>query len=551
MRVRSIPFLLALGCAVGLGACDKSGGDSDGEKSDGEEKAKGDGDDDGDGDGDGEAKGEGEGGEAPIDPKEAEIAALKAEIAAVKEAQEAAKALDPEAAKELGEGITAEDELGKEGKLAEGQKGPVSVANVSFTDKDGFGDRGKMFEISAEITVNEEKEGGVYAKASCALGEEVFANVATISTKHSDLGKMKVGDTKRLDAAVFTVGLEKLPERCQLAFDYGASQFSTRIADFCWDGKKVLDGTCEEPVAAKAKGGGKVVPFGMQVKTRKPLGRDAVGAALNVRYAARFNEQVERAPHLHLKTSCKVADKTWVEVAPDFPHVKPFTLDSGEALIMRQTQFFTSALPDNPEDCNMVVLLDGGFNEPDEKIGEFCFKGSAVSEGGCPGRQPPSGAKEALAADSLELDEFTAAWSPSWSDKTKQVLTVKFAATATKRIADRSQLIGTAKCGKTQDDEHMIGPDLHFLDPGESHAIQMVAFRKAPFDKPAKRCELTFKGGTFLSKEKVEVGKACLKGDKITAGKCGGGGGGGGKKKSGDQKKPKRSISDAKKPRGR
>ena len=209
MRPTSIPrvVLPALCLALGAGGCD--------DKKDTEEKktAKAE-DKDKDKGSDKDAKSEkGDGGGEGKTPteKDAEIAALKAELEAANEAKAAANELDPDAAKELDEPPEPEDEVAHEKKLEEGKKGPVSVANVSFIEKNGFGDRGLYFDLSAEITVNEKKDGGVYAKASCVMGEEVFVNVATIGTQHTDLGKMNKDETKRLDTGVFRSGLPEKP----------------------------------------------------------------------------------------------------------------------------------------------------------------------------------------------------------------------------------------------------------------------------------------------------------------------------------------------------
>ena len=47
--------------------------------------------------------------------------------------------------------------------------------------------------------------------------------------------------------------------------------------------------------------------------------RSPDATALDVAYAARFNKHLEKAPHLYLKSACKVGEKIWVEVNPDFP----------------------------------------------------------------------------------------------------------------------------------------------------------------------------------------------------------------------------------------
>lgn len=543
MRSTSTPkTLLALCCALALTACDdkkeeggdkgktddkaktatKDSGDKDKDKpadtKDGGDKDKGDG---GAAAADGGADGgKAAGGKEPS-VKDAEIAALKAELEAANEALEAAKEIDAEAAKALDAPVTAEDEVAHEKALKEGETGPVSLAKVSFTDKDTFGKHGTMFQISADVTVNEKKEGGLYAKASCVVGTDVFINVATISNKYGDMGKMAVGDVKRLETYMFTAGLPEKPTRCQLAFDYGANEFSTRLSNACWDGKTVTDGECAEPVKAAKSGEGKIVPFNFKVDPKEAMGKHTEGAiALNVAYAARFNEHIEKAPHLHTKTACKVGEKTWVEVSPDYPHVKPFSLENGEAVMVHHNQFFMNPLPAKPDACNLEVLLDGGYGKEDEKLSEVCAKASGVTEGRCEFRTDPTGEAEAMTPESVTIDEVAVHWSNDWRDKKKAVLNVRLAATVAKRIKDRVQLTAVASCGDTKDKEHHIGPDLEYIGAGETIGIRFTAFRDSPLDKPDGRCEVSFGAKPFMGGDAVEITHFCLKGDKLAAGKC-------------------------------
>jgi len=466
-----------------------------------------------------------DGGEAKVDPRDAEIAALKAELDAANEAAEAAKEIDPEAAKAIDEPVTPEDEVAHEKPLEEGKKGPVSVAKVTFEEKKPmFGaESGVRFELAADMTLNESKDGGVYAKASCLVGDQVFVNVSTLSNKFGELGKMKEGETKRVDTRLFGMsGLAAKPTRCQLSFDYGATSFSTRIADACWDGTAVTDGLCKEPLEPKAKGDGKIVPFDFKVEPHKALGATEAGAtALNVSYGARFNEHIEEAPHLHTKTACKVGDKVWVEVSPDFPHVKPFSLEHGEAVMVHHNQFFMNALPGAPEACNIEVLLDGGWGKEDQKLAEVCAKAGTVTDGKCDFRTDPEGAPAPVDAESITIDELTLEWGNDWRDKSKAVLQVKLAATVQKGIADRVQMTGKVTCGGKDDEEHHIGPDLEYVGAGETVGVNFAAFRDPALDGPAGRCELTFGAKPFMDRgEGVEITKFCLKGDKVTAGKC-------------------------------
>ena len=514
------PFSVALSlvCALAIAGCDDKAEEKpkeDKPKSAEKEKEK-------EKEGDDKEKAKEEGGES--DDKE-EIDSLKAELAAAKEEAEAAKALDPEAAKHIEEAPKPEDEVAHEEALKEGEKGPVSVAKTSFTEKKMYGDRGLMYELSSEVTINEVKDGGVYAKASCVMGDDVFIYVGTLGSKHGEMGKMKTGETKRLKVSMFTTGLASKPARCQLSYDYGARDFSKRIADECWDGNTVTTGKCKDAITPKKSGDGKVVPFGFAVKTTKAMGRHGPDAtSVNVSYNARFNEHLEKAPHLHLKTACKVGDRTWVEVRPDLPHVKPFSLENGEVVPAQHGFFFMNPLPGKPEACNLEVFLDGGYKKPEEKLGEACWQGGNVSDGVCEFHKKEAVAAAALSDKSLSVDEIAFTWNNHWKDKAKVLLNVRMAATVNVPISGHVQLRGVAECGKTKDKEHYIGPDLKLMGAGETVGIQLAAFSQTPLDKTNGKCELAVTAGAFGDKNPIEVARFCLKGDKVNPGKCKGNG---------------------------
>ena len=521
LRPGSFSASVALLCALALGGCDKKE----------EEKPKEDKPKSAENDKDEKDKDEKDKDEKDKDEKDKdegdkdEDAALKAELAAAKEEAEAVKALDPEAAKQLEEAPKPEDEVAHEETLKEGEKGPISVAKTSWSEKKLYGDKGMMYELSTEVTVNEVKDGGVYAKASCVIGDDVFINVSTLGSKHSDFGKMKAGETKRLNINMFHAGLQQKPTRCQISYDYGARDFSKRIADECWDGSAVTTGKCKEAVTPAKKGDGKVVPFGFRLKTQKAFGKHGPDAtSINVGYNARFNEHLEKAPHLHLKTACKVGDRTWVEVRPELPHVKPFSLENGEVVPAQHSFFFANPLPGKPEACNLEVFLDGGYKKPEEKLGEACWKGGTVADAGCEFHKKDPVAPAALSDKSLSVGEIAFTWNNHWKDKAKVILNVRMAATVNVPIEGHVQLRGIAECGKTKDKEHYIGPDLKLMGAGETVGIQLAAFNQAPLAKTDGKCELAVTAGSFGSKDTTEVARFCLKGNKINEGKCKGSG---------------------------
>jgi hypothetical protein len=466
--------------------------------------------------------------EPSADSKDEKIAALEAELEAAKEREAAAKLLDAEAAEQLDEALEAEDQVGPEQALEPGEKGPMTLANVVFDRQPSF-QGGSLVRLSTDVTVNESKEGGIYAKAACAVGDEVYVNVGTLFSQKGDPSKMSAGETAGFSSMLFGGGLPGEPSRCQLSFDYGAPTFSVRLSDFCWDGSKVSAGVCEEPVEAKPKGEGTIVPFGFTVASQSPFGRaqgeDA--ASLDLRFAIRINDELDQAPHLHTKTACRVGTRTWAEVSPSFPHVKPFKFHHGEAVPLRHSQFMLNPLPGKPEACSIEILLDGGFGKANERITEVCWNGSGVSEGACAFRSVAASQPAALSSDSIIIDDVTHEWAEDWQDKSKVTLSLSLTATVQHPIVDRVMLRGNVTCDGKSDREHIIGPDFEFIGAGETVGIRMAAHRSPSLPKPAKSCQIDFSAGPLAfrnDEDRVDLASFCLRSNKVSRGNCKGGG---------------------------
>ena len=502
--------------ALGLSAvaCDKEKSDDGDAKSEDASEAKADGE-----------KADDKKADDKTDDAAAEKAALEAELAAAKEELEAAKARNEELAKELDTPEEPEDDVAHEHALAEGEKGPVSVANVEVAKETGqWGTtKGRLqAKLSVDLTLNKKQSGGVYAKASCLVGTDVYVDVTTVSNEYGDLGKMNEGETKRVDAMLYgRAGLDGVPTRCELAFDYGASEFSVRVADYCYDGSAVTEGKCAEPVKATVQGTGKVVPFAFAVSVEDAASfMDPSGDKknLHVYYGARFNEHLEHAPHMSLKTACKVGDKVWVEVSPDFPHVKPFSLENGEIVPLGHGQFFSNPLPGAPEWCQMDVHMSEGFGQSEVVIATACWKGGDVADGTCRD-MPPAAAPEPMSADSLSLDGLTFHWTADYKDASKVVFNMDLAATMAKAVEQWMRMTATVSCDGKADKKHTFGPDLAQVLPGESFAVTMSAFWQEPLAGVPKQCEVVI-GGEKFGSDPAEVAKICIYGDKAELAAC-------------------------------
>ena len=467
--------------------------------------------------------------EAPADDAEAkakaaEMAALQDELAAANEALQAAHERNEELTKEIDAAPEPEDEVAHEEALEKGKTGPVAVANLAVEPTVGrFGTNEGRHEskLSLDLTLNEKQSGGLYAKASCLSGDSVYVDVTTVSNQFGDLGKMAVGDTKRVDAYLFSrAGLGAAPARCELAFDFGATEFSVRLADFCLVGTTVTEGKCAEALEPKPTGEGKVVPFGFEVNLEEAMSAPGTDKkSLHVHYAARFNEHLEQAPHMALKTACKVGDKTWVEVSPDFPHVKPFSLEHGEVVPLGHGQFWTNPLPGAPEWCQMDVSLSQGFGKPEVTIATACWKDGAVSEGAGCRDMPPASDPEPVSGETLSIDAITYSWAHDFKDKDKFVYNMDLAVTMAKVTEQWTRMHAMVSCDGTADKQHTFGPDLSQLLPGESFAVTMSAFWSSPLEAMPKQCEIVI-GGEKFGNDPAEITTICVSGDQAKLEAC-------------------------------
>ncbi len=520
----SLSLFVALGVAPGvaLTGCDKAKSDDGGEakSDDGGEKKADDGGEAKPGDDDGDAAETTGGGGTD------EVAALKAEKEAMEEALKAAQEQNEKLAAELDKPIEEEDDLGGEKALEEGKKGPVSLANVSLTTDEpayGVAKGRKTLKLRTDVTLNEKKDGGVYAKTACQVGDDVYVDVMTVTNKYGELGKMNEGDTKNVDATAFNrAGLAQAPERCQVSFDFGASSFSVRLADYCWDGSSVKQGACAEALAPAPKGSGTVVPFGYAVNVedaRFTLDKVEGQKALHAYYDVRVNETLDHALHLALKTACKVGEKTWVAVSPDFPHVKPFKLSNGEVFALGHSQFYSDPLPGDPEWCQMDVLMSDGFGKEETSVASACWKpGGEVADGTC--RDIPEiGEIEPVTAETLSVDKVGWMWKKDYKKPDKAVLMLNFVITGNKPVAQWTRLKAQASCDKSEDKEHRFGPDLSQIMPGESFGVNMSAFWREPIDAGTDKCEIKI-SAEKMGEEPAEVATLCIRGDKASPGAC-------------------------------
>ncbi|MGB1015998.1 MAG: hypothetical protein ACPG4T_17815, partial [Nannocystaceae bacterium] len=451
--------------------------------------------------------------------------ALRAEAEAAKEQLAAANAANKELQDQLDTPPEAEDDIGAEKELADGEKGPVSITALKLTPHQaahGHARGRHQLKASVELTVNEVKKGGLYAKATCVLGEEVAVDVMTLGNQYGDFGKLAQGDKSTIEKTFFARdGLASNPSRCQVTIDYGLQDFSLHLQDYCWDGKGVKPESCGDTVAAKASADAKFLAYDFTFEASQTLMKESdedPRQSVFARYKLQVNEDLDHAIHMYLKTSCKVGDKHWVEINPDYPHVKPFHFKPGEMMPFGHGQFIFNPLPGEPEMCQLSVQVASSFSKPAETVKTVCWKGGEIADEPC--APPPEGQPEPapVTKDSILIDHATAKWLPGLGGEGVR-MNLLFAGTVKAPVEKYTRIYAQASCDGTEDKQHSTSVDLSQLDVGESALLAVPAFLSSALPAEPKSCEVNLKAGPRADAT-VEIGKLCVKGADVKVGAC-------------------------------
>ncbi len=456
----------------------------------------------------------------------------KKKAAAEEEAKKKAAA-DEEAKKKA-----AEEEAKR--KAEEEAKKPVLLSEIQIKNVGGMfsGSAGAM-QVNAKIKFNEQLNSGtfVHIKSLCKRDSRLVADVAwaNLTTFDKQMHQYAAGESAELTGQVYTQGAETAMTPCQFEFRLGSGGggVSVPLATACFDGA-VKTGPCEPPVAAAAMSGA-TLPMEVADISIKPTTAYGGTQGLQLAETLQFNEAIDDSSRITIKTACTVGTQKLVDVQFVPMFAGPFKYESGESVLRTSTHFWSQgfAFTDPLALCDVTYGLwkqkAGTWGEFEQTVlKRVCWRDAKVNENACDPAATVTGTPALLAAGSVAVDgvklELAAPFgggATTFNAKIQADVTIKSPLDQQSGIdAHVTCKVGSAdRVEKTW----VMGVDLYYLDPGETTRITGTAFTSEPLASKPKSCEVLFTGGKRFAgpgDATVELGRWCLKKDKLKPGKC-------------------------------
>lgn len=468
--------------------------------------------------GQGDGQGNGQGDEASL----AEAEAKKAE-------QEAKALAELEAAKK------AEEEAAKKAEQ-EAKSRPVQLSNLAVNPSGGlFGGSG-MLEVTAKAKLNQALGNSTYVhiKSLCKKDDRLVADVGYLNANYAKpLEQYAVGEEADVKGTLYSQGLESTLSPCQFEFRVGGigGGLSVPVGTACWTGSKVEDGACDpELVPVAMSGAGKPVEvLDLQVERGGGFGGSK---GINLEYLLQINEPQDNNVRLTFKSACRVGGKSFADIGQANLMAGPFQYESGETVARAANLYWSSAfeLTEAPNDCDITTSLwktkAGTFGEYEEiRIGDACFKDGKLATSRCDPAAPPVPAPSPLAAESVTVDEVKLELAEPYGATGKFQLKIQADVTVAKPVLQNDGVTAKVSCrtGKENrvESAYLFGPELYYLDPGQTGRMTANAFGSMALDVKPKSCKVEFFGGPRFSPsgaDGVDLGEFCLKRDKVSAG---------------------------------
>ena len=474
--------------------------------------------------------------------KKAEEEEAKKKAAADDEAKKKAAA-DDEAKKKA----AADDEAKKKAaeeeakKLAEEEaKKPVSLSDIVVKSEAMFGSAGSL-KITAKAKFNETLNNGtfVHVKGLCKRDTRLIADVSWVNgTDYTkQLHQYAVGETADLQANIFSQGVASPMSPCQLDFRLGSGGggVSVPLRTACFDGTNTKEGPCDPPIVAAAMSGATlpVEVFDLAIKEDTGYG----GApGIQIDDLIQINSPLDDTSRLTIKSSCTVGTQKIVDISFANMFAGPFKYESGESILRPVRMYLnpTFGFTEPPKTCDVTFAVwknkAGSWSEYDETVVKTsCFKDAKVADGTCDPAPATVAAMGPITAESLAVDNVKLELAAPYGASPGQ-LNVKLAADITvKSPIDQQSGVDahlTCKVGSAERVEKtwISGVDLYYLDAGETTRVSGMGFTSEALAGNPKSCEVSFTGGKRFGgapgEKPVELGKWCLKKDKIKKGKC-------------------------------
>jgi hypothetical protein len=267
----------------------------------------------------------------------------------------------------------------------------------------------------------------------------------------------------------------------------------------------------------------------------KPEGGFGGSPGLATSYVLQVNEPQDDNTRLTLKSACAVGTTKFVDMGQANLWAGPFRFESGESVIRPARLYWNPAFGfvEAPKSCDVTVAMwkpkSGSWGEYDSTVlKKACFKDGAVKDGACDPAAPPPPAASAITAESLAVDNVQLTLAPPYGS-TGNTFQLQVQADATIKTPVTQDVAvdaeATCKIGSTSRVEkvYTYGIELYYLEPGETTRMSGTGFTSTPLEGKPKSCEVVFTGGRRFGgpgDKGIELGRYCLKKDKVKKGKC-------------------------------
>ncbi|MCA9707631.1 MAG: hypothetical protein KDK70_17410, partial [Myxococcales bacterium] len=422
----------------------------------------------------------------------------------------------------------------------EAQDRPVNLSNITVSGSGGlFGGGSGMIEVTAKAKLNKALDSSTYVhiKSLCKKDDRLVADVGYLDAHYSKpLERYAAGEEADVRGNLYTQGLDSTLSPCQFEFRLGgiSGGISVPLGEACWSGKEVAQGKCEPALAPVAMSGASLP---VEVADLRVARGGGLGGAkgLDLTYLLQINTAQDQSVRLTFKSACRVGDKAFVDMGQANLMAGPFAYESGETVARAANLYWSSSFEfdESPNDCDLTTSLwqtkAGTFGEYEElRLADSCWKDDKLADGRCDPAAPASPAAAPLDASSVTVDDVRLELVEPHGVTGKFQLKIQADVTVLKPVGQNDGATAKVSCkaGKENrvESAYLFGPELYYLEAGQTARMSANAFGSVALDTKPKSCKVEFFGGPRFSSsgsDGVDLGKFCLKKDKVKpGGKC-------------------------------
>ena len=432
----------------------------------------------------------------------------------------------------------------KDVEVPEDDDKPMVLADLRINSTGGmFGPSSGMIEIKADAKIKEQIGSNTYVhvKAFCEDDGHVFTDIGYLNADYSKpLENYSVGEEAEVRGNLFGQGYDHQVKPCSLHFKLagmGGGGLAVDLGEGCWDGTKAKIGACDKPVVAVAASG---ATKSVELLDVIPQPSSYGSRGLNLNYQLLFHKKHDPADRLTFKATCHdggtgtggAGTKGFVDVGQAYVMTGPFKVEAGEAISRSASLFWNNAFPfaSPPKLCDLTVARwaskPGSYGTYDEEVlYEGCLRDVKVDKGRCDGSVVTRKSPVPMTETNATLDEVSLSLVEPYGATGRFQLDIKADVTLKETLSYDQGVNAQVTCKvgseKRVETAYLYGMELYYLLPGETTRMTSSAFSSHTMDKP-KWCQVSFTGGARYAAggAAIDMGKYCLKRDKVKKGKC-------------------------------